>query len=222
LINPANEQLRGVSAFSYFPRGGPVPRIISAGLSNSWGGMEAGHSMLYSSQTVDGTVHAECGEELLSALIGLSSLAPNGFRCPTGQALRTPSFGALGHRYSHIIHTIPPFYSSPTTSPKLLAKSYASAFKLAWQGELGVSNTGPLRAVCPVLGAGCRGFPVPLAVATAARSSALWCGRYEQENSNPEVMHQKGQETQLVLCFAVTDTEVATQLERCLNEEFGR
>jgi hypothetical protein len=50
LVVPANEFLCG-TALPYFPVGGPVPRPPPLGLgSTSWGGMEAGQGMLYSTQ----------------------------------------------------------------------------------------------------------------------------------------------------------------------------
>lgn len=45
LINAANESLVGTQR-SYFPRGGPCPSPPPPGVSNSWGGMEAGPNML--------------------------------------------------------------------------------------------------------------------------------------------------------------------------------
>ena len=50
LVVPANEFLVG-TALPYFPIGGPVPRPPPPGLgTTSWGGMEAGQGMLYSTQ----------------------------------------------------------------------------------------------------------------------------------------------------------------------------
>jgi hypothetical protein len=66
LINPSNAELSGVSNFTYFPRGGPVPEKISSsmhrdwqplGYVSNWGGMEVGNGMLYPVSVVDGLVH---------------------------------------------------------------------------------------------------------------------------------------------------------------------
>jgi hypothetical protein len=70
LMNPSNAELSGVSNFTYFPRGGPVPDkdIFSSsssmhrdwqplGYVSNWGGMEVGNGMLYPVSVVDGLVH---------------------------------------------------------------------------------------------------------------------------------------------------------------------
>jgi O-acetyl-ADP-ribose deacetylase (regulator of RNase III) len=85
LINPSNAELSGVSNFTYFPRGGPVPdkvKFSSSGSSNSsgmhrdwqplgyvsnWGGMEVGNGMLYPVSVVDGLVHQLGGWKLAAA-----------------------------------------------------------------------------------------------------------------------------------------------------------
>lgn len=76
LLNPANPQLSGVSNFSYFPRGGPVPsqqpsRHPHAGLafSSHWGGISTSRGMLLPLSVIDGMVHTYGGWELQAELM---------------------------------------------------------------------------------------------------------------------------------------------------------
>ena len=76
LINPTNPQLSGVKNFPYFPRGGPVPSIVTSSshsstsvASSQWGGMDVGSNMLYPSQVVDGLVHSMVGHDEMNLLI---------------------------------------------------------------------------------------------------------------------------------------------------------
>ena len=100
LINPANEKLVGTQ-LAYFPRGGPCPPPPPEGVSNAWGGMEAGANMLYPAQSVDGRVHAAGGAVLREALLALPST--RGERCPVGSAVLTEAHGELRDSYRFIL-----------------------------------------------------------------------------------------------------------------------
>ncbi|CAJ1346255.1 unnamed protein product [Effrenium voratum] len=84
LINPANEALVGTQ-LPYFPmRVEPPPELQNS----RWCGMEAGESMFYPMQVVDGQVHALGGHALKEACNRLPDRAP-GVKCPTGEAVVT-------------------------------------------------------------------------------------------------------------------------------------
>ena len=100
LINPANETLVGTQ-LAYFPRGGPCPEPPPEGVSNAWGGMEAGANMLYPAQSVDGRVHAAGGAALREALLALPEAG--GERCPVGSAVLTEAHGELRDNYRFIL-----------------------------------------------------------------------------------------------------------------------
>ena len=100
LINPANETLVGTQ-LAYFPRGGPCPEPPPEGVSNAWGGMEAGANMLYPAQSVDGRVHAAGGAALREALLALPKAG--GERCPVGSAVLTEAHGELRDSYRFIL-----------------------------------------------------------------------------------------------------------------------
>jgi len=136
LVNPANPDLCGVSQFSYFPRGGPVPTQMLVG--SSWGGMEAGTNMLYPSQVVDGLVHRHVEDEL------------SGLKCPVGEAVGT-SGGDLN--FDFVLHTASPFFSD-SNSRELLAQCYQSVLSMALSDG---------RLAMPLMGAGARGFPIDVA-----------------------------------------------------------
>ena len=152
LVNPSNPYLTGPAGFPYFARGGPQPSRQPGrhahhimGYVSSWGGMDSGHGMMFSAETVDGLVHqhgglrlrAECGlvgthpnAELYAdqqAAASESSSSTNGtmrvednpqgrVKCPVGMAVVTPPGGdELRSRYDAIVHTTPPFYKYPPT-----------------------------------------------------------------------------------------------------------
>ena len=109
LINPANPGLTGTSNFSYFPRGGPVPKHTTTtkrwfllrdvhpimGYVSRWGDVDVSRGLLLPENVLDGLVHQHAGWRLrgelcfvkrmsarLSAVVGnTSSTEP----CPVGR-----------------------------------------------------------------------------------------------------------------------------------------
>jgi O-acetyl-ADP-ribose deacetylase (regulator of RNase III) len=181
LMNPANPQLSGVGKFPYFPRGGPVPQQAPAqfehhimGHVSKWGGMDVGHGMLFPVSVIDGLVHTYGGWQLQAALQWYRLRAVGAEACPIGSAVRTTagSGSKLSEAYETVIHTPPPFYHYPPDShnkspAELLSQCYASALD-----QLEPSET---RIATPLLGAGCRGFPLDVALAVAAEATVQWC-----------------------------------------------
>ncbi len=201
LINPANPRLSGVSAFPYFPRGGPEPATEFKpskdahpimGYVSQWGGMEVGQGMMFPANVVDGLVHQLGGRQLQSACQErLRDLRID--RIEEGQALATPAVGNLATStdFRYIVHTVPPFFDQ--TDNSLLAACYRNSLELAstlaqtalnTSGRRDVHGQGDsvlldcdhnqVRVACPLLGAGCRGFPLQEAVDVAARSLVDW------------------------------------------------
>ena len=190
LINPANTQLVGTS-LPYFPRGGPLPPPPPPGLrvSSGWGGMEAGSSMLYPSQAVDGLTHLHAGPELRVALATTQRNA-RGQRCAVGCAVVTPAF-KLKH-FDLIAHTPTPFWCTPTDQiahaqwREQLISCYLSSVLAVLSGtahavEYGSSlvcltsslsvlhsNHAVSCIATPLLGSGTGGAPVAAAVKVAA------------------------------------------------------
>jgi len=186
LVNPGNPGLTGTADFSYFPRGGPVPpragRVdlhhIMPYVSN-WGGLDVSRGMLVPESVIDGLVHQHGGWRLrLECAMLRLKLRIWGEQeevCPVGSAVAT-SAGNLDH-YERIVHTTPPFYYSdnlgPTTADiqsKLLL-CYQKAWKLGFSGS---PTSTSRRIATPLLGAGCRGFPLDVALSVAVQASAEW------------------------------------------------
>lgn len=165
LINPSNPRLSGVADFSYFPRGGPVPeQAPSVHLHHimpyvsSWGGMDVSQGLLSGEAVLDGLVHQRGGWRLR-----LECWKRRWFRkepCPVGEAVATTG-GDLG--YSRVIHTTPPFYRDDDAVP-MLRQCYRSALRLVNEE----------RVACPLIEAGCRGFPEGFALDTAAIAAKEW------------------------------------------------
>lgn len=165
LVVPANPNLTSTSRFPYFPKSGPVPTDYTGkgqkwqplGYVTSWGGMDVGEGMVYSSQTVDGIAHREAGEGLKEEIRGLSggllgrwkALLSNNNEPPilvnTGDAIATSAHN-LSPSFSKLIHTPPPF-KDDDGSRELLGKCYESALMISGDA-----------VVTPLIGSGCRGF----------------------------------------------------------------
>ena len=194
LINPANRLLVG-TALPYFPRGGPLPASPPPGLavSSGWGGMDAGWSMLYPAQAVDGVTHLHAGTKLRAALTGLKINA-RGERCGIGCAVLSPSF-QLKH-FDAIAHTPTPFWPSSSNGSSAdswrqqLIDCYTSSAlaiifnaSLDYYGYYGVEHSSCIQAppktftppadVCiatPLLGSGAAGAPFVAAAQCAAEA----------------------------------------------------
>ncbi|ETW02827.1 hypothetical protein H310_05309 [Aphanomyces invadans] len=166
LVNPCNEGMTGTSLFSYFPRGGPVPAQPPPNMTHqslNWGGMDAGDKMLYPVQTIDGLVCLAGGHELQKLLDGIKGP----IKCPTGSAVFTKAPGTLSKRFQGIVHTATPFYLALDWEYKL-ASCYIESLNLAF-------TAGPFLSIAtPLLGAGCKGIPVPDAVRLAGHACRKW------------------------------------------------
>lgn len=150
--------------------------------------MEVGNGMLFPVSVVDGLVHALGGLQLQMALQwhrGLSLPSNNNNNtnrdaCPIGTAVRTTAgHDKLRQAYQTVIHTAPPFYRCPENSTDnpaaLLHKCYLSA--------LNKLKSSDRRVATPILGAGCRGFPMDEAMSIAVNATCEWC----KENKDRDV-----------------------------------
>ena len=188
LINPANRLLVG-TALPYFPRGGPLPASPPPGLavSSGWGGMDAGWSMLYPAQAVDGVTHLHAGTKLRAALTALKINA-RGERCAIGCAVLSPSF-QLKH-FDAIAHTPTPFWPSSSNSSsadswrqQLIDCYISSALAIIFNASPGSVHSSCTKAlptsfrppadICiatPLLGSGAAGAPFDAAAQCAAEA----------------------------------------------------
>ena len=191
LINPSNPGLTGASNFPYFPRGGPVPgddRRASLqevhhimGYVSRWGDVDVSRGLLLPENVIDGLVHQYAGWRLRLECWAKrleSSLAWPGSReqpCPVGSAVVT-SAGDLRPIYQQIVHTTPPFFLSTSDGSTKNAyhakKQLMQCYHNAW--KLGLSCSRTARLATPLLGAGCRGFPLNVALSVAVNASTEW------------------------------------------------
>ncbi|CAL1167539.1 unnamed protein product [Cladocopium goreaui] len=184
LINPANEALVGTK-LPYFPmQVEPPPELRNS----RWCGMEAGSSMFYPMQVVDGRVHRLGGSSLREACERLPDRSP-GVKCPTGEAVVTEATAGLRMYFEHIVHAVPPMYTSPTWE-RCLSLCWQAALEKAWSCGSAPTVTSPL------LGAGARGAPVEEAARVGAKAIATWA-----------------QAAEGILCLAFCDEAVATAVE---------
>jgi len=205
LVNPSNPGLTGCSNFTYFPRGGPVPDepVKSTvhrdwqplGYVSSWGGMEVGSGMMYPVSVIDGLVHQQGGWKLQTEL-RVRRMVNNGLPCPIGSAVRTTA-GDISN-YDAIVHTTPPFYTQDESPRDTLTKSYESALDSISSGEF---------VALPLLGAGCRGFPVDIAGSVASTAVLQFL--------------TTTQTCSLTIVFGLIDPKVASQLKDFLETESG-
>lgn len=139
--------------------------------------MDVGSGMVFASNTVDGLIH-QIGRFLVCAaaiylsrhythtcvsitvLKGGKKLASrletqleSRERIDEGQAVYTVGVGA----YKHLVHTIPPFFrANDSGENRLLQNCYQASLNVAADQITFEKDT---RIACPLLGAGCRGFP---------------------------------------------------------------
>ena len=217
LVNPANPSLTGVSKFPYFPRGGPQPKDQPQkdahhimGYVTKWGGMEVGQGMLFSMNVVDGMVHTLGGWKLA---MECKMKGP----CEEGQAVLTSAGGEeLRDHYDKIIHTVPPFYEhhvstkEHSTPEECLALCYRNSIDMA-EEEACTRNENVFIAF-PLMGAGCRGFPIDPAVEVAAQQTAEWL-RQEQSSSLSAFP------LTTTLAFGIPESEKANTLINAIEEK---
>ncbi|KAL3918987.1 MAG: hypothetical protein SGILL_003979 [Bacillariaceae sp.] len=243
LINPANPQLSGVSKFPYFPVGGPQPKEGFAinkdthpimGYVSQWGGMETGDGMMFAANTVDGLVHQLGGKALeracQDALVIHNHEHSHGHQrvLKEGQAVITPAVGNLLHDtpYQHIIHTVPPFHKlehntsvsvddddeSSRTTEEILAASYRSALDLAAASSF-VQENERIRIATPLLGCGCRGFPVDVATEVAAEALLGSSDGVDDDNSSSSSSSTTCSPMMtMTLAFGIPSGEIRQQL----------
>ena len=162
--------------------------------------------MLYPVSVIDGLVH-QLGGLRLQAECSLKWKVDEMSKCPVGHAVMTsPGGSKLRDEYDAIIHTVPPFYAHYSDDPvEALRQCYQNAFALAFS-----SNTPSKRIASPLLGAGCRGFPVDAAINVAASESVRW----RDKRSDEEVNHN----VEEVVAFGVLEHDVAEKLVHSIGE----
>eukprot|EP00980_Cylindrotheca_fusiformis_P004139 scaffold902_cov147-Cylindrotheca_fusiformis.AAC.4 len=220
LINPGNPSLSGVSKFPYFPVRGPEPKVPPnkdahpiMGHVSQWGGMEVGNGMMFAANVVDGLVHQLGGTALareLEAEIGKRR------RLDEGQSIWTSGVGD----YAYIIHTVPPFFSEIDTGDTnmLLQKCYKNSLLLALS-TLMIEKEKEIRVACPLLGAGCRGFPPDEAIFHFLTAVADWSCTLEGDSAQ-ESGGQKINKMSLV--FGIPSETVRKRMIRALDAKYGR
>lgn len=97
-------------------------------------------------------------------------LVGSGDACLVGEAVMTSAGKErLAATYKHVIHTPPPLYGhhdKDSPPEDALRACYANSLCLTENHD---------RIATPILGAGCRGFPLQDALDVAAESSIAWC-----------------------------------------------
>jgi O-acetyl-ADP-ribose deacetylase (regulator of RNase III) len=153
-------------------------------------------------------------------------------RCDEGSAMMTgPGSDELREQFQYIVHTVPPFYTTKGDDDDdkgdnphhqhqhqltlLLASCYETSLQLIREknpnrndsssSSSSSSNGTTIRVACPLLGAGCRGFPEDQAIQVAANAAANLL-RMENNNNN------------ISLAFAIPNGEIRKALIRQIDE----
>jgi len=156
--------------------------------------------MMFASLVVDGLVHQLGGAELAEECRPLN--------CPEGEAIVTgPGDSELAQQYRRIVHTVPPFYG--LTDNTLLADCYQNALQAATELSSGGTGEEEVRVASPLLGGGCRGFPIEEAVGVAANSLKTW-----MENGTNESLAT-------TLVFGIPSSEIRRQLVEAVEAKHG-
>lgn len=217
LINPANPSLSGVSDFPYFPKGGPQPKKQPTkdahhimGFVTQWGGMDVGEGMMFSAAVVDGLVHQLGGVRLAAECKLKGLLRGGGVTCPEGTSIVTsPGGSELRAEYDRIVHTVPPFFKHPPREDcdvvEMLRSCYRSSLDLAFD-TFDYGSAEEQRVAVPLLGAGCRGFPVDIAIKVAAEESVKWMNPPLNEC---DISSETGQQ---VVAFGLLEEDTALKL----------
>lgn len=217
LTNPANPSLSGVSDFPYFPKGGPQPKKQPTkdahhimGFVTQWGGMDVGEGMMFSAAVVDGLVHQLGGIRLAAECKLKGLLRGDGVTCPEGTSIVTsPGGSELRAEYDHIVHTVPPFFKHPPKEDcdvvEMLRSCYRSSLDLGFD-TFDDGSAEEQRVAVPLLGAGCRGFPVDIAIKVAAEESVRWM---YQALDECDVSSEAGQQ---VVAFGLLEEDTALKL----------
>ena len=161
--------------------------------SSRWGGMEAGQGMVYPAQTVDGMVYIHGGKEYDEQLKRLrdrinrgkdtkisegstgDDLIPSAVECTTYGKLKS-----IG--YDELIHVAPPVYNmNKNVDESGLELCYLNGFITAFNIHHELTSTGSrtkgqlLVILSPLIGAGCRNWPVSEAAKLAISAIENFC-----------------------------------------------
>lgn len=183
--------------------------------SSKWGGMEAQENMLYPVQTVDGLVHIHGGleyhrklEEIREKInpgkaIKLNDSASQNTSTPF--VLQSPAFGNLKSKsgYNNLLHVAVPVYRPERCSDsKALKNCYTETLsevfqlsRFAYEEKQNVpdptsnfNNNENTVIYSPLMGAGCRNWPIDIA-AKAAIDSIQEIGENRVFDSFPSSCH---------------------------------
>ena len=183
--------------------------------SSKWGGMEAQENMLYPVQTVDGLVHIHGGLEYHGKLeeirekinpgkaIKLNDSASQNTSTPF--VLQSPAFGNLESKsgYNNLLHVAVPVYRPERCSDsKALKNCYTETLsevfqlsRFAYEEKQNVpdptsnfNNNENIVIYSPLMGAGCRNWPIDIA-AKAAIDSIQEIGENRVFDSFPSSCH---------------------------------
>jgi len=170
-----------------------------------WGGMEVGEGMFFAANVVDGIVHQLGGWQLereCQRLPVMDDKEEEQERCPVGQAVSTgPGGPKLAAHFDQVVHAVPPFYNHHPDPEHYLLEAYRNALLVSFE-----NNQLTSRVACPLMGAGCRGFPINVAIRIAGEFSQGWL---DQQSRNKESDNDGQSKT---LTFAIPDIEIAEQL----------
>jgi O-acetyl-ADP-ribose deacetylase (regulator of RNase III) len=176
--------------------------------------MEVGDGMLFASNVVDGLVHQLGGWKLELACKWI------GNKCPEGTAVMTgPGNQELAQQYDHIIHTVPPFYHhyDDGDADDCLRSCYQESLQLALTslgqgGDSSSPSSSTLRIASPLLGAGCRGFPLHVTIDIAATEAIDWMTKSDSSDDS----------TEMTVAFGIPEPSTAVHLVDALNTAFEK
>ena len=188
-----------------------------------WGGMDVGDGMMFSAAVVDGLVH-QLGGIRLAAECRFKGLLRGGgsAACPEGTSVVTSAGGPeLQAEYDNIVHTVPPFFKHPPHENcdvvEMLRNCYRSSFDLAF-GTFNHGNAEDQRVAVPLLGAGCRGYPVDVAVKVAAEESARWMHSPLDDSA---ISSEDLESAQQVIAFGLLEEDIARELIGAIEKSCG-
>ena len=130
--------------------------------------VNAANESLLGGGGVDGAIHRAAGPELIEACRQIP-VAPDGRRCPTGEARTTPAFGLSA---DWVIHAVGPVYDEENSqeSCRLLQAAYQASLTEA-------RDHGCRRVAFPAISTGAYRFPLPPAaqIALSVAEDSLQC-----------------------------------------------
>jgi O-acetyl-ADP-ribose deacetylase (regulator of RNase III) len=188
------------------------------GFVSSWGGMEVGSGMMYSSSVIDGLVHQFGGWKLEAECTVRRLAAMGDDPCPIGSAIQTSSGNDnLLQYYDTIIHTTPPFYKYDPNPQHSLFQCYINSFRLAFENNNNNNNNRPLRVAVPLIGSGARGFPYDEAIEIASSAAIKWATSYDDNDDNVDSKRanndvQQSVQTTHTIVFGLLEDYLAEQL----------